>query len=254
MTTMMTLVKTPQEIENMRKSGQILAMVFAHLRKKLKIGISAKELSDIANQEIRALGGEASFLGYQGFPGALCVSLNDEVVHGIPSSQKFIKEGDIVSLDLGVTYQGMITDSAFSMIAGKSSNPRLEQLLLFTEQSLSAGIDTIKDGVAVGDISAAIEGVLSKNKYGIVRDLVGHGVGHQVHEEPNIPNYGHKGGGLHLRAGMTIAIEPMATLGGDDVYVSNDGWTVLTSDQSLSAHFEHTILITPDGAEILTII
>ncbi len=249
---MMTVVKTQQEIEIMRKSGQILATVFQHLRKKLVVGMNAKELSDIANQEIKALGGQPSFLGYQGFPAALCVSLNDEVVHGIPSKQKIINEGDIVSLDLGVTYQGMITDAAFSVIVGDKRDLRLEKLLSVTEQSLYAGIDVVKDGVAVGDISAKIERILSKNKYGIVRDLVGHGVGHQVHEEPNIPNYGQQGSGPHLKAGMTIAIEPMATLGGDSVYTANDGWTVLTSDKSLAAHFEHTILITPEGAEILT--
>lgn len=251
---MMTVVKNPQEIEMMRKSGQILATVFVELRKKVEVGISAKELSEIAKKEIRALGGQPSFLGYQGFSDVLCVSLNSEVVHGIPSKHKIIKEGDIVSLDLGVTYGGMITDSAFSVIAGNTADPRLKQLLSFTEQSLSAGIDVVKDGVAIGDISAAVEAVLAQKNYGIVRDLVGHGVGHQVHEEPNIPNYGHKGSGPHLKAGMTIAIEPMATLGGDEVYVASDGWTVMTRDKSLAAHFEHTILITSDGAEILTTI
>lgn len=248
----MTEVKTPHEIEMMRISGRILASVFAHLRKKLSIDMSTKELADLAKNEIKALGGQPSFLGYEGFPDVLCVSLNSEVVHGIPSYKKFIKENDIVSLDLGVTYQGMITDSAFSVIMGSTPNPKVRELLTITEQSLSAGIDSIHDGVAVGDISAAIQAVLNKKDYGIVRDLVGHGVGHHIHEPPNIPNFGHKGIGPHLKAGMTIAIEPMATLGGYSVYIAKDGWTVVTSDNSLAAHFEHTVLITEAGAEILT--
>lgn len=248
----MTAVKTPEDIVSMRISGRILATVFAHLRKKLTIGISTKDLADSAKQEIKALGGQPSFLDYQGFPDVLCVSLNDEVVHGIPSRQRIIRAGDIVSLDLGVTYQGMITDAAFSIVMGDTPDTKVARLLSFTEQSLYAGIESIQGGAAVGDIGAAIQTILDNQHFGIVRDLVGHGVGHAVHEPPNIPNYGHKGTGPRLKTGMTIAIEPMATLGGHDVYVADDGWTVLTSDGSLAAHFEHTVLITPNGAEILT--
>lgn len=248
----MTSVKTPHEIEMMRISGRILATVLDQLRKRLEIGMSTKDLANIAKQEIKALGGQPSFLGYEGFPDVLCTSLNNEVVHGIPSEQKIIKTGDIVSLDLGVTYGGMITDAAFSVVTGDNSDSKVSKLLAVTEQSLSAGIDAVKDGAAVGDISASIEAILSKHGYGIVRDLVGHGVGHEVHEMPNIPNYGTKGSGPHLKAGMTVAIEPMATLGGYEVFIADDGWTVLTKDNSLAAHFEHTILVTPEGAEILT--
>lgn len=248
----MTAVKTPHEIEMMRISGRILASVLLYLRKKLEVGMSTKDLADMAKQELKALGGQPSFLGYEGFPDVLCTSLNNEVVHGIPNRQKIIKNGDIVSLDLGVTYQGMITDAAFSVVIGESKDSKVRQLLVSTEQALGAGIDQVKDGVAVGDISAAIEAVLSENHYGIVKDLVGHGVGHAIHEQPNIPNYGHKGTGPHLKAGMTVAIEPMATLGGYEIHVAEDGWTVLTRDGSPSAHFEHTVLVTPEGAEILT--
>lgn len=248
----MTAVKTPHEIEMMRVSGRILATVLAHLREKVQVGMSTKDLADIAKGEIQALGGQPSFLGYQGFPDVLCTSLNNEVVHGIPSEKRIIETGDIVSLDLGVTYGGMITDAAFSVVMGDKPDPKIAQLLRITEQALFAGIDQAKDGVAVGDISAAIEAILSSKHYGIVRDLVGHGVGHEVHEMPNIPNYGTKGSGPHLKSGMTIAIEPMSTLGSYEVYIADDGWTVLTRDGSLAAHFEHTVLITPEGFEILT--
>lgn len=250
----MTAVKTLAEISAMRTAGHMLATVLNHLRQQLEPGMSTKDLSELARHELKSLGGQPAFLNYQGFPDVLCVSLNSEVVHGVPSGKRLIADGDIVSMDFGVTYEGMITDAAISVVAGNSKNKQIAQLLAETEHALEAGIKVVRDGVAVGDIASAIQRNLDEHKYGIVRDLVGHGVGHQLHEEPNIPNYGHKGTGPHLKAGMTIAIEPMATLGGHKVYVANDGWTVLTSDGSLSAHFEHTILVTSDGAEILTAI
>lgn len=250
----MTAVKTLAEISAMRTAGHMLATVLNHLRQQLEPGMSTKDLSELARHELKSLGGQPAFLNYQGFPDVLCVSLNSEVVHGVPSSKRLIADGDIVSMDFGVTYEGMITDAAISAVAGNSNNKQIVQLLAETEHALEAGIRVVRDGVAVGDIASVIQRRLDEHKYGIVRDLVGHGVGHQLHEEPNIPNYGHKGTGPHLKAGMTIAIEPMATLGGHKVYVANDGWTVLTSDGSLSAHFEHTILVTSDGAEILTTI
>jgi methionyl aminopeptidase len=247
---MMTKIKTEKELSYQKESGKMLATVLNLLEKSVKPGITTKELDTIAAQELKSLGGKPAFLGYGGFPAVLCVSVNDAVVHGIPGPYE-IKDSDIVSFDFGVVYNGMITDAARSVIAGKAT-PQKKKLLDGTLESLNAGIDVLKDGVKVGNISSAIEKVLNGYKYGIVRDLVGHGVGHQLHEDPNIPNYGKSGTGPTLYAGMTVAIEPMSTLGKDDVYVAADGWTVLTADGSLSAHFEDTVLITQNGYEILT--
>jgi methionyl aminopeptidase len=249
---MTTRVKTASEIVAMRDSGRMLATVLQLLKARLEVGMSTKQLAGIAANELKKLGGEAAFLGYQGFPDVICISVNDEVVHGIPKAGKIIAEGDIVGLDFGVTYKGMITDAAISVIAGKPKQKGHVELLKNTEQALQIGIDTVHDQVRTGDIGAAIENYLKKYRYGIVRDLVGHGVGHQVHEDPNIPNYGRADTGPWLSKGMTIAIEPMVTLGTDRVYTADDGWTIMTADGSRSAHFEHTVLITEDGAETLT--
>ena len=249
---MFTKVKTQNEINLMRKSGKMLAQVLDILEKELKPGMSTKDLSNIAAKELKKLGGQPTFLGYQGFPDVLCVSLNDEIVHGIPSKKRIIQEGDLVGMDFGVTYQGMITDAARTVIAGKAKQNQHIQLVERTEESLMAGINVIHDGIRTGDIGNAIQDVLDKYKYGIVQDLVGHGVGHSLHEDPNIPNYGRKGTGPWLSKGMTIAIEPMVTLGDYNVRLAEDKWTILTQDGSWSAHFEHTILITEDGYEILT--
>ncbi len=251
---MFTRVKTIQEVQAMRESGRMLAEVLNILKSRAAVGMSTLELNNIAASELKRLGGEPAFLGYQGFPGVLCVSINDEVVHGIPKVDKIIKNGDIVSLDFGVIYKNMITDAAISVIVGSPVSEKDLMLVKVTEKSLLEGVNQLKAGVRVGDISEAIQAKLDKNKLGIVRDLVGHGVGHELHEDPNIPNYGRKGTGPRLDKNMTIAIEPMATLGGHDVYVGDDGWTVITKDHSRSAHFEHTILITETGAEILTLI
>ncbi len=249
---MQTRIKTASEISAMRESGRMLATILDLLKSQVEPGLATKQLADIAARELKALGGEPSFLGYQGFPDVLCVSLNNEVVHGIPRADRIIRQGDIVSLDFGVTYRGMITDAARSVIAGKPLNEADVQLLKHTEASMMAGIFTVHDRVRTGDIGAAVEAVLRKYKYGIVRDLVGHGVGHHLHEDPNIPNYGRANTGPWLEKGMTIAIEPMATRGTDRVYMAKDGWTILTADDSRAAHFENTVLITEDGAEILT--
>lgn len=249
---MYTRVKTPDEIIAMRTSGGMLAQVLQMLKRELKAGMTTKQLSDMAAKELKALGGEPAFLGYQGFPEVICISVNDEVVHGIPISEKVIKDGDIVSLDFGVSYKGMITDSAITVICGGGTNKQHIDLVRYTEESLHEGIATLRHGVRAGDIGYAVERVLNKHKYGIVRDLVGHGVGHMVHEDPNIPNYGRRNTGPELVAGMTIAIEPMATLGREPVQVDSDGWTIRTKDGSMAAHFEHTVLITDDGFEILT--
>jgi methionyl aminopeptidase len=248
---MQTRIKTQTEIAAMRESGCMLATVLAVLTQKTQAGMTTKEVADIAKQELRGLGGQPAFLGYYDFPDVLCISVNDEVVHGIPRTDKVIKDGDVVSLDFGVTYKGMITDAARTIIIG-GKNKKVAELVAITEASLDAGISVLRDGVHTEDIGSAVEAVLRPGKYGIVRDLVGHGVGHELHEDPNIPNYGRPGRGPVLSAGMTIAIEPMVTLGTHKVYVAQDGWTIHTQDGSLAAHFEHTILITEDGSEVLT--
>lgn len=250
---MYTQPKTPAEIKAMRESGRLLATVLATLKEAVQPGMSTQDVNDIAKRELRGTGGVPTFLGQYGFPEVLCISLNDEVVHGLPNPKRIIQAGDIVSMDFGVTYDGMITDAATSVIIGGApSSPKKEALVRDTEAALHAGIATLHDGVRVGDIGHAVESVLKKGGYGIVRDLVGHGVGHELHEDPNIPNQGKRGTGPTLQAGMTIAIEPMATLGDFRVYVDVDGWTVRSNDKSLAAHFEHTVLITETGHEILT--
>lgn len=248
----LTKVKTPAEVEAMRVSGKMLATILQVLKSQTEPGVSTKQLADIASRELKALGGQPTFLGYEGFPDVVCISVNDEVVHGIPRADKIIESGDIVSLDFGVTYKGMVTDAALSTIAGKPKQKNHIELVRYTEESMLAGIATLHDRVRTGDIGAGVEKVLSAHRYGIVRDLVGHGVGHEMHEDPNIPNYGRPNTGPWLDKGMTIAIEPMATLGTERVYVDEDGWTIRTQDGSWAAHFENTVLITEDGAEILT--
>jgi methionyl aminopeptidase len=249
---MQTKVKTQSEIAAMRESGRMLAHILQFLIERAEPGMNTKQLADMAAVELEKIGGKPAFLGYQGFPDIICISLNNEVVHGIPSLDRIVQSGDILSLDFGVIYNGMITDAARSIIVGKPAQRRHVELLQRTEESMFAGIQAVHDQVRTGDIGNAVESVLKKFRYGIVRDLVGHGVGHELHEDPNVPNYGRANTGPWLSKGMTIAIEPMATLGTDRVVVADDDWTILTADGSWSAHFEHTVLITEDGAEILT--
>ena len=247
---MFTKVKTETEIQGMRESGAMLATVLDILQTKLQPGMSERDLAVIAANELKALGGHPAFKGYNGFPDVICISTNDKVVHGIPSDYVLV-EGDSISLDFGVTYRGMVTDSARTLPVGKV-DPKVQQLIVETRKSLDAGIAVLHDGVTTGDIGAAVQRVLDAHHYGIVRDLVGHGVGHQLHEEPDIANYGIAGDGPMLHAGMTIAIEPMANLGVENVVMDPDGWTIRTRDGHVSAHFEHTILITQDGSDVLT--
>lgn len=248
---MITKVKTAEEITAMRESGRMLATVLQYLANHIEVGMTTKDLSEIAKQELRKLGGQPTFLGYFGFPDVLCVSVNDEIVHGIPKPKHIIHDGDLASLDFGVTYKGMVTDSAISLIVGNAS-PVAQKLVETTKRALDAGINAVRANVHVGDIAAAVQAVLDKGQYGIVRDLVGHGVGHELHEDPNIPNYGKSGTGPRLQEGMTIAIEPMATLGDYRIKTDPDNWTIRSADGTLAAHFEHTVLVTKDGAEILT--
>ena len=245
-------VKTPAEIQAMREGGKILAHIFEGLKQQVKPGVTEKELDKWVDAEIKARGAIATYKTDEvNFPAAICISTNDQIVHSIPT-EYILQDGDIVSFDLVITYKNMKTDSAFTMVVGGKPNGVQQHLMRATEQSLYAGIDAIKGPVRVGDIGAAVEKVLSEAKVGIIRDLVGHGIGHEMHEAPEVPNYGRKGKGPLLAVGDTIAIEPMATLGGEKIVVDADGWTINTWDGSLAAHFEHTVLITHDGAEILT--
>lgn len=249
---MYTRIKTDKEIDAIRESGAILASVLDLIENKLEPGMTGVDIDNMAKKEAKSLGGETPFLGYGSppFPGSICVSVNDVVEHGIPDSQ-VINDGDIVSVDFGIKYKGMITDSGRTLMVGDVAG-KTRKLVETTEKSLYAGIDKVRHGAKVGDISNAVETVLKKQKLGIIRELVGHGVGHDLHEEPDIPNYGTAGKGPMLYAGMTIAIEPMASLGDWRISLDKDGWTIRMADGSLSAHFEHTILVTDTGSEILT--
>jgi len=247
---MMNRIKTPVEIERIRTSGAMLAAVLRYLVPQVHSGMTTRELDTLAAKELKRLGGEPAFLGYQGFPAVICISVNDEVVHGIPGARR-LAEGDLVGLDFGVDYEGMITDGAVTVPVGLIDDTA-RGLLQATEEALMLGIKQVRADARVGDIAHAIEKRLRRDNLGVIEDLCGHGVGHEVHEDPIIPNYGKAGRGAKLKAGMTIAIEPMATLGGPHVKLAPDNWTILTADGSLGVQFEHTVLVTPTGAEILT--
>jgi methionyl aminopeptidase len=247
---MMTQVKTEAEIERMRESGRMLAHILRYLEPSVRPGISTRELDRLAAAELEAIGGQPAFYNYQGFPAVICVAVNDEVVHGIPGHRQ-LAEGDIIGLDFGVSYQGMITDGAVTLPVGEVDEDT-RRLLKGTRAALESGIAAVRDGARVGDISHAVEARLLLDKLGVIEELSGHGVGHKLHEDPAILNYGRSGTGMRLKAGMTIAIEPMATLGGKDIYVADDHWTICTEDGSRAAQFEHTVLVTELGAEILT--
>jgi methionyl aminopeptidase len=251
-------LKTKEDIEILKEAGKRHSEVLRIVAEAVVPGVKASELNTIAEAKISEFGDTASFLNYtpEGvsypYPASLCVSINDEVVHGIPEDRSLI-EGDIVSLDLGLTHKGMIVDSALTVAVGNISNTSKE-LLSVTRGSLMAGVDVCQAGNTVGDIGFAIETYVKKrgSQYGIIRVLSGHGVGYEVHEDPYIPNYGKKGSGERLIPGMVIAIEPMITLGSEEVFQTDDEYTYITADESLSAHFEHTIAITEDGPIVLT--
>lgn len=254
---MMNRVKTSEEITHLRQSGGILAAVLRVLESQIVAGQTTADLNALAVGELKSLGGKPTFLNYQPdksirpYPAILCVSVNDEVVHGIPGD-RVLRNGDVVGLDFGVNVAGMMTDGAITVVVGGQTTPAVDRLLTATKEALDAGIWAVRDMARVGDISAAIEARLRRDKLGIIQELSGHGVGDQVHEEPTITNYGKAGTGPRLKTGMSIAIEPMATLGSRKIYVDHDGWTIRTTDGSLSAQFEHTVLVLDDGVEILT--
>ncbi len=245
--------KSVEQMNAMRECGRLLASVFEGLKKQVVVGMSEKEADAWVEREIKALGAEVTYKTAEvNFPSAICISTNDDVVHGVAHDYRWLK-GDVVGFDLVITYRGMKTDAAFTMVVGEEPSGDKKRLLDYTERSLYAAIDSISGPVRTGDIGAAVQKVLEEGKLGIVRDLVGHGVGLKMHMPPDIPNYGIAGSGVLLKPGETVAIEPMATLGGEAVHTdSTDGWTIKTSDGSLAAHFEHTVLITETGAEILT--
>ena len=246
--------KTVQQIEAMREGGKVLAQLLADIRTYVQPGMTEREVDAWVGKEISARGAIATYKTSEvNFPGNICISVNEQIVHSVPSDYVF-EVGDVVSFDLVIEYKKMKTDAAFTMVVGEEPKGAVKHLLSTTEKSLYAGIDAITGaGVSTGDIGAAIESVLQAGKLGIMRELVGHGVGLEMHMPPEVPNYGRRGTGVHLSAGDTIAIEPMASLGSEKIVSdSSDGWTISTRDGSLAAHFEHTVLITDDGVEVLT--
>jgi methionyl aminopeptidase len=244
------IIKSERELAIMRQAGRIVAEVLNTLIKQVKPGMKTKELDIIAGQEVARLGGKPSFKGYRGFPANLCVSVNDEIVHGIPG-ERSLREGDIVSLDMGATFNGFQGDAAVTVGVGKIS-PQARKLMATTEGVLKAGIAAARSGARLGDISATIQSYAESRGYSVVREYTGHGIGRELHEEPQIPNFGQAGTGPVLKKGMTLALEPMVNVGDWRTRVGDDRWTVFTADGSLSAHFEHTIAITDGEAEILT--
>jgi len=244
------IIKSPKEIEIMRQVGRIVAAVLDVLRRRIEPGITTGELDAITARELSGHGAVSSFKGYRGFPAHLCVSVNDELVHGIPG-ERVLCEGDIVSLDVGANVRGFHGDAALTVGVGKIS-PQAEALLQATEGALKAGIASARSGAHLSDISAAIQSFVEARGFSVVREYVGHGIGREMHEEPQIPNFGPRGQGPVLQKGMTLALEPMVNIGGWQTKVGSDGWTVTTADGSLCAHFEHTIAITDGEPGILT--
>ena len=242
--------KSKFEVNLMKQAGNIVALVHAAMKEAVKEGVTTKELDEIAYKIIKSNKADPTFLGYHGFPGTICASINEQVVHGIPSNDVVLKNGDIISIDIGATYKGFVGDSAWTYAVGEISEEK-EMLLKATEESLFAGLEHMKSNDRLENVAGAIEDVAKKYNLGIVRQYGGHGVGREMHEDPFVFNY-RTNNKLILQKGMTIAIEPMLNLGGDDVIVLDDEWTVVTKDKKPSAHFEHTVHVTDDGPEILT--
>ena len=246
----MIIRKSAQEIEAMAKAGALVAETLALCAEALEPGLSMVELDRIAEEHVRSHGGVPTSKGYKGFPAALCISPNSMVVHGIPSGYR-AREGDLISVDLGITLNGLVADSAVTLPVGEIE-PEAQRLLDVCQEALAAGIDQAQAGNRLSDISHAVQMVVEEAGFSVVRSLVGHGVGRSYHEDPQIPNYGPPGRGPLLQEGMTLAIEPMITAGGPDVYVHEDDWSISSVDESLAAHFEHTVAVTADGPRILT--
>ena len=246
----MVSIKSPREIELLKIAGEITGSTHNYLKPYIKPGITTKQLDTLAEEYIRSRGATPSFKGYEGFPATICASINEEVVHGIPGNRK-LKEGDIITLDIGACFKGYHGDSAWTYAVGKISKEK-QKLMDVTKESLFKGLEQIKPGKKLGDIGHAIQTYAESFGYGVVRELVGHGVGTSVHEEPDVPNYGKQNTGLTLKEGMVIAVEPMITMGNKEICILEDDWTIITEDEKPAAHFEHTIVVTKDGYEILT--
>jgi methionyl aminopeptidase len=248
---MAVVLKSSQEIDKMRRAGRVVREVLELVRSQVKPGATTYDLEKAAEARVNELGVKAAFKGYHGFPCMLCTSVNSEVVHGIPSPKRVLKEGDIVSVDFGVVVDGYYGDAAITVPVGRIDE-KAERLLKTTEASLHAAIAAVRPGATLGDVGAAVQGVVEGGGFSVVRDFVGHGIGSQMHEDPQVPNFGQAGRGMKLKPGMVLAIEPMVNAGAPDVRVLDDGWTAVAKDGSMSAHFEHTVAVTASGAQILT--
>lgn len=246
----MSIFLQERDLNFLRQSGKILADTIKEAKKYILPGMKTAFIDEIVEKFIVQRGAKPAFKGYRGFPASLCISINEQVVHGIPG-ERVIQDGDLVSVDIGVEYQGYFTDAAFSVVAG-NGNDIVYQLVKVAKESLFEGIHEAKVGNRIGDISYAIQKYIEKNNFSVVRDFVGHGLGLSLHEEPQIPNFGSRNQGPLIKKGMVLAIEPMVNEKGFHVQILDDGWTVVTRDQGLSAHYEHTVLITEDGPEVLT--
>ncbi|MEO6912808.1 MAG: type I methionyl aminopeptidase [Candidatus Baltobacteraceae bacterium] len=247
----MITLRSAREIDTIRRGGKITAKVLGDLMRAARPGMTTGQLDELAEQGIREHGGVPTFIGYNGFPGSICASVNSEVVHGIPGVY-VLKDGDLLSIDIGTTFENYVSDTAVTIGIGNISTAA-QRLLDITQESLMLGIAQMRAGKRLGDIGHAVQAHAEKNGYGVVRELVGHGVGTNMHEEPQVPNYGSAGAGLELRPGLVLAVEPMITQGAREVTTLKDGWTVVTADGKLAAHFEHTIAVTADGPKILTL-
>jgi methionyl aminopeptidase len=248
---MAVVLKSSQEIEKMRRAGRLVREVLELVRSKVKPGATTYDLEKAAEARLKELGVKAAFKGYHGYPCVLCTSINSEVVHGIPSPKRVLKQGDIVSVDFGVVVDGYYGDAAITVPVGSIDNDAA-RLLKVTEASLQAGIAAVRPGATLGDVGAAVQGVVEGEGFSVVREFVGHGIGAHMHEDPQVPNFGEAGQGMKLRPGMVIAIEPMVNAGKPDVMVLADGWTAVAKDGSMSAHFEHTVAVTSNGSTVLT--
>ncbi|OGS12883.1 MAG: type I methionyl aminopeptidase [Elusimicrobia bacterium RIFOXYA2_FULL_58_8] len=244
-------IKTPRDLASMRRASRVVAKTLGLLKILVKPGVSTAELDRFAEGKLRELGAVPAFLGYRGYPATLCVSINEEIVHGIPSEKRIVREGDIVSLDLGAVCDGFYGDAALTTGAGSVSAQAL-RLMEATELSLARALAQVKPGARIGDLSHAVEECAAENGMSVVREFTGHGIGRRLHEEPSIPNFGKPGAGPVLKAGMTLAVEPMLCLGKAGIVIKNDGWTAVSADGSMAAHYEHTVAVTENGFEILS--
>ena len=249
---MAIMIKSPAEIERMRHAGRLLRQVHNHIAPLVVAGATTMDLELAAQSKIDSFGAISAFKGYHGFPATLCTSLNEEVVHGMPNAKRILKDGDVLSIDAGLIFDGFYADAAVTYAIG-TPTPKIAKLLDITKQSLERAIQAAQVGGRLGDISFAVQDLCEREGFGVVKEFVGHGIGKQMHEDPQVPNFGPKGKGPRLKAGMVLAIEPMINAGKAEVKVLADGWTAVTVDGSYSAHFEHTVAITKDGPQVLTL-